>query len=62
MLLKSNGSYLCVNIGGICFQTFYFCNILNIDEIHILDVVTLSQIKPFIVVSQKKQGEILSPL
>jgi hypothetical protein len=44
MLLKFNGSCLCVDIGGICFQTFYFRNILSIDEIHILGVVTLSQI------------------
>jgi hypothetical protein len=44
MLLKSNGSCVCVDIGGICFQTFYFRNILNIDEIHILDVVILSRI------------------
>jgi len=36
--------YVHVHIGGICFQTFYFRNILSIDEIHILDVVTLFQV------------------
>jgi len=40
-MLKSNGSYLYGDIGGIFFQTFYFNNIVNIDEIHILNVVIL---------------------
>jgi len=40
-MLKSNGSYLYGDIGGIFFQTFYFHNIVNIDEIHILYVVIL---------------------
>jgi hypothetical protein len=44
MLLKSSGSCLYVDIGGIFFQTFYFRNILNIDEIHILDVIIFSRI------------------
>jgi hypothetical protein len=40
-MLKSNGSYLNGDIGGISFQTFYFHNIVNIDEIHIVGVVIL---------------------
>jgi hypothetical protein len=43
-MLKSNGSYLYGDIGSIFFQTFYFNNILNIDEIHILNVVILFHI------------------
>jgi hypothetical protein len=43
-MLKSNGSYLYGDIGGIFFQTFYFHNIVNIDEIQIFDVVILFHI------------------
>jgi len=57
MLLKSNVSYLFVDIGSICFQTFYFCNTLNIDEIHILDVVTLFQINLHCSVTKKNKGK-----
>ncbi len=44
-MLKSNASYLYGDIGGIFFfQAFYFHNIVNIDEIHIFDVVILFHI------------------
>jgi hypothetical protein len=38
-MLQSNASYLYGDIESIFFQTFYFHNIMNIDEIHIFDVV-----------------------
>jgi hypothetical protein len=41
-MLKSNGSYLYGDIGSIFFQIFYFHNIVNIDDIHIHDVVVVS--------------------